>query len=97
MKEGTEIARELGVTRQAVSNTLKRAMSKFYKEVKKMDKDMDPFEVSCSMLHMLGVGNNVEDIRKFYNLFPPDIRNEIETCALEKHCSKGLREKMEKK
>jgi len=32
---GAQIARELGITRQAVSNNLKRAISKVYAEVKK--------------------------------------------------------------
>ena len=94
--DGSEIAEELGVTRQAVSNVLKRAMTKFYNKTKELDRGWDAFEVSCAMMRMLGVANNTEDIKKFYNLFPPAIRVEIEKNALEFHCSERMRTKMGK-
>lgn len=94
--DGSEIAKELKVTRQAISNVLKRAMEKFYIKTKQLDTSWDPFEVSCAMLRMLGVANNTEDIKKFYNLFPPQIRNEIEACALEKHCSARTKERIKR-
>lgn len=92
--DGSAISIELGVTRQAVSNVLKRAMKKFYKEARKVDKTWGPFDCSCAMMRMLHVGGNEEEIKKFYNLFPPDIRKEIEADALENHCTAKMRESM---
>lgn len=88
---GSEISEELGITRQAVSNILKRAMKKFYLQVKRVDTEWGPFERSCAMMRMLRVDNNEEEIKKFYMLFPPDIRDEIEKDALENHISKKMR------
>ena len=94
--DGSEIAISMGITRQAVSNILKRAMKKFFLEVKKMDKEWGAFDTSCAMMKMLGVDNNVNDIKKFYMLFPPDIRKEIEDDALENHCSVKTKENYKK-
>jgi len=52
---GAEIARELNITRQAVSNNLKRAMTKVYNEVSKSEKTWGPFEVATAMSQMFGV------------------------------------------
>jgi len=87
--DGQEIATELGITRQAVSNLLKRGMEKFYREVQKMDREWGPFDVSCAMMKMLNVGHNYEEIKKFYKLFPPKIRKEIEDDALKNHCPRA--------
>lgn len=92
--DGSAIAVKLGITRQAVSNILKRAMKKYYLQTKKMDPEWGPFECSCAMMRMLGVANNAEEIKKFYNLFPPDVRDEIEKDAIKNHCSKKMREEM---
>ena len=92
--DGSAIAVELGVTRQAVSNILKRAMKKFYEQVTRMDSTWGPFDCSCAMMRMLKIDNNAEEIKKFYNLFPPDVRDEIEHDALENHCSKKMKESM---
>ena len=92
---GSEIAEALGITRQAVSNILKRAMKKFYDQVAIMDTQWGPFDRSCAMMRMLGVDNNIEEIKKFYMLFPPEIRDEIEADALANHCNKKMQENME--
>lgn len=90
---GAEIAEQLGMSRQSVSNILKRAMRKFYIQARKFDKTWGPFETSCAMMRMLRIDNNEEEIKKFYMLFPPDVRNEIEKDALENHVSKKLQRK----
>lgn len=92
--DGAEIAKELGITRQAVSNILKKSMRKFYNQVKYIDETWGPFERSCAMMRMLNVDHVEEEIKKFYNLFPMDIRNEIEKDALENHISDRLRKKL---
>ena len=79
---GTEIAKKLGITRQAVSNTLKRSMAKAYQAMKKEDKT-EPFETAVNMMIGLGINLNADkmEIKKFFKLFPPDIRKAIEMDA----------------
>lgn len=77
---GQEIATELGITRQAVSNTLKRAMKKVYTKVRAMH-NTSPFETASNMMIMLSVGDSEEETKEFFKLFPTDIRKEIEKDA----------------
>ena len=79
---GAEIAKELGITRQGVSNTLKRAMKKMFQEFKKVDKTWGDFETAVAMAQ--GFNDIVDDeveLKKFFKLFPPDIRKKIEADA----------------
>lgn len=76
--DGEQIAQELGTTRQYVCNTLKSALRKLYKGVKKMNPDMEPFEIVNGIREFLGI-ENTDEIRMFFNAFPPDIREEIES------------------
>lgn len=78
---GADIAKELGITRQAVSNTLKRAMGKVFQEMKKQNKDMTPFEIAVSMAVGWEAANTTAEMKKFFKLFPPKVRKEIETSA----------------
>ena len=75
---GTEIAKELGISRQAVSNTLKRGLKKLYDALKKENKT-GAFETAVN----IAIGFNVVDseYKKFFKLFPPAIRKEIEADA----------------
>lgn len=77
---GAEIGKELGITRQAVSNTLKRAMKKLFIEMKK-EMDGTDFEVAVNL--MVGLGVEDMDVTNFFKLFPPDIRKKIEASANE--------------
>ena len=81
---GAEIAKELGISRQAVSNTLKRAMKKVYQEAMKLEK-WSPFEAAVALSQMFGQD---ADLNKFFRLFPPDVRKEIENDAREKYAGK---------
>jgi len=76
---GAEIAKELGITRQAVSNTLKRAMKKMFIAMKKENPDMSDFDVAVSL--QIGLGVDDVDVKKFFKLFPPDVRKKIEASA----------------
>jgi len=81
---GAEIARELNITRQAVSNNLKRAMTKVYDEIKRSEKSWGPFETATAMSQMFGVEqDSAEELKKFFKLFPPKIRKEIEADAFQ--------------
>jgi predicted transcriptional regulator len=77
---GAEIAKELKITRQAVSQTLKRGLGKIFTELKKQNKDADAFEVAVGMAHGLDISDEKE-YEKFFRLFPPAVRNEIEAAA----------------
>lgn len=91
---GAQIARELGITRQAVSNNLKRAMTKVYADVKKIEKSWGPFEVAVAMSQMFGVEqDSQEELKKFFKLFPPKLRKEIEQDAVSQ-LSPGDRKKL---
>lgn len=80
---GAQIARELGITRQAVSQNLKRAMSKVYADVKKTESGWGPFESAVAMSQMFGVEqDSPEELKKFFKLFPPKVRKEIEQDAV---------------
>jgi len=76
-KTGAEIAAEMGITRQAVSQTLKRALKKVYIETRKLDKNWDAFETATVMSQIFDIGDD-DDLSKFIRLFPPDIRKSIE-------------------
>ena len=79
-KTGAQIGRELGITRMAVSNTLKRAMAKVFDETKKLDKTWNNFEAAVAMSQIIGVDqDSSEELKKFFKLFPPKIRTAIET------------------
>ena len=92
--DGAAIAKELGITRQAVSNILKKAMKKCYNRVSIIDPTWGPFEKSCALMRILRVDPVEEEIKKFYNLFPKEVRDEIEKDALENHISERLRDKI---
>jgi len=72
---GADIARELGISRQAVSQALKRAMGKMYEAYKKEMKT-SPFETAVSIA--IGLEVDDDDFNKFFKLFPPATRKEIE-------------------
>lgn len=73
---GAEIAKELGVTRQAVSNTLKRTLGKLISAVRKDHPEWDYFDSAVSIMTFLDVEEN--DMSKFFKLFPPKVRDKIE-------------------
>jgi DNA-binding transcriptional regulator LsrR (DeoR family) len=84
-KTGEEIAQELGISRQAVSNTLKRGMEKLFLEFKRKNRLNDDFEVAVLVLDYLDVlDGDVSSVKKDFNLFPPKIKDRIKKAA-EKH------------
>jgi predicted transcriptional regulator len=75
--DGEQIAQELGTTRQYVCNTLKSALRKIYKSLKKKNPDMTPFEIVNAIREFFGI-EDTDEIRIFFNAFPPDVREEVE-------------------
>lgn len=77
---GSEIARELGCSRQAVSQTLKRAVTKLYTGLQEEKITESPTETIMFMREWLGITDE-EDIQQFYDMFPKNIRDEIKLDA----------------
>jgi hypothetical protein len=73
------------ITRQAVSNTLKRAMDKVFAQMKKANPDLDAFEIAAALATGWGTANTVAEMSQFFKLFPPKIRKEIETAAAKRY------------
>jgi hypothetical protein len=76
---GEEIAEEENTTRQNISRVLKDAMGKVYYKTRHLNEKLTPFETATFILEMFGVNQRGKsEIAKFFKLFPPDIRAEIE-------------------
>lgn len=82
---GEEIAKALGYSRQSVSQLLKRALYKCYRQIARTQRDMTPFEIIMLLAKMLNVGMNIEnngtEMKKFFRLFPGNIRRKIKKDA----------------
>ncbi|HRR48605.1 MAG TPA: hypothetical protein P5293_01305 [Bacteroidales bacterium] len=72
-KKIAEVARKMGITRQAASQTLKRALKKFYFCVQKLDETWTPFQVALIMAKMLNQDHSIKEMRTFIRLLPRDI------------------------
>jgi predicted transcriptional regulator len=73
----SEISAELGVSRQDVSQRLKSAMVKIFRNVSEMDESSGPFEVCVSMIQHLNVDQTPEELKKFFRLLPHSIKELI--------------------
>ena len=81
---GSEIADELGISRQAVSQSLKKSMKKIYRQVKKLNLADTPFEIVLVMMTFLNINQaSKQDVEEFYCLFPKDLQKEIRANATE--------------
>lgn len=65
---GQEIAEELGITRQAVSKILQKAVTKVYNKL-----TGDPNERLLTMIRMFDI-NDEKDIKSLYKLLPKDAK-----------------------
>jgi len=82
---GAEIARELHITRQDVSQILKRGLNKVFKTLSSKSPDLSPFEILVDMSLMLDVEQSEEELGKFFRLFPEDTKTLILNSALDKY------------
>lgn len=86
---GAKIACELGITRAAVSSITKRGLRKFYKAVEKIEQG-GPFAVATTMLTMLNIDNDENEISNFFKLLPRDLREIIRQDAVKQYRIKGV-------
>jgi len=79
---GTEIGKKLGISKQAVSFALRKAMNKMYYEVIKQGYAETPFEAIMTLMEMLSVNNgSVNDMKDFISLFKEEIQKEVKEDA----------------
>jgi len=71
----SNIAKSMGISRQAVSQTLRRGLKKFYYGVQELDTSWTPFQVATVMAKMLHQDQSVKDLKAFINMLPRDIQN----------------------
>jgi predicted DNA-binding protein YlxM (UPF0122 family) len=74
---GQKIADELDITRQAVAQTVKRALTKIYKNYQKEYPWLSPFELAAKILSELDIEIN----KKNYNCFAPNLKKKIKASA----------------
>ena len=75
---GSEIGKKLGVSRAAISSTLKKALPKYWKGFKDLYPDSDPWELFWIIAQSTGME---EDPDKLLKLFPVNIQKEVEKYA----------------
>lgn len=75
---GSEIGKKLGVSRAAISSTLKKALPKYWKGFKDLYPDSDPWELFWIIAQSTGM---TDDPDKLLKLFPQNIQKEVEKYA----------------
>ena len=79
---GSDVAERLGVSRMAISQSLKRSLKKIFLKLKRNNKHLDSFEIAVTLSQLLRVSLDCEnEMNKFFNLFPMDIQKEIKNHA----------------
>ena len=91
----SEIERELSVTRQNVSQILKRGLRKIYHWVKRINPDYTDFEVACYISQMMNVDKSQNEMIKFFKLFPKDIKILIKKSGIDQ-CTMRAQERIKK-
>lgn len=77
-KNGSEIAKELGMTRQAVSVSIRKSMKKMYKRVLTLGLANTPFQAALVLMEALNINSNSPaDLKEFMRLFDKDTMRSI--------------------
>jgi len=72
-----EIGKELGVTKTAVYQNVKRGINKAYKHLEKTCSDLTPLDILETILLIFNIDNH-DDFKQLYRLFSPKIKERIE-------------------
>lgn len=79
---GSEVARHLGITRQTVSATTKRALGKMYTSVRELGLADTPFEAMIVLMTMCNISEGVvDDVDSFITLFSSKIQDDVKSSA----------------
>jgi hypothetical protein len=76
-----DVARQLGMSRHAVTQTLRTTIRKIYKDIRKETK-ADSIQIMCVLADLFNVKDEKE-YRQFFNLFPKDAKGEVYDTARE--------------
>lgn len=80
---GAQIASELGISKQAVSHTIRKSMNAMYRHILKKGMADSPFEAILVLMMVLGVeNNNMTDIKQFLKLFDKRIIERVKMEAI---------------
>ena len=71
-----DIAKNLKVSRSAVSQSLKRSIKKIYDRLSNKNKSLSSIEIICIMAELFNVKSQLE-YKKFFNLFPEKVKGEV--------------------
>lgn len=75
---GAEIAKKLGISRQAVSYSIRTSMKKMYKYVLTSGLADSPFQAAVVLMESLKVNKgSISDIKEFVSLFDKETRKKI--------------------
>jgi len=81
---GSEIARHLGITRQAVSQTMKSGLRKMYNYILSEGMADSPFDAVMTLIYILKINTaSMDDMIDFYNHLPKDIRTVLKEDAID--------------
>ena len=72
-----DIADQLGFTKGAVSQIVKRSLHKIYKNVEKKNKHLNPLEIVLVISELFDVKTRIQ-FNKFYRSFPKPIKKQVE-------------------
>lgn len=73
----SNIATSMGISRQAVSQTLRRGLRKFYYGVQNLDSSWTPFQVATTMAKMLHQDQSVKELKAFIGMLPVDVKKMV--------------------
>lgn len=80
---GQDVANQLNISRSAVCQSLKRSIRRIYYGLKRRNHDVSAIQILCAMANMFNVKTEKE-YRKFFRLFPENIKGEIHAAARKK-------------
>lgn len=87
---GSEIAKRLGISRQAVSYSIRKSMGKLYDKVWDMKLASSPFDAVVVLMSVLNVDyGSVEDVVEFTKLFDEKIISKVKADALSRYHIRG--------
>ena len=80
---GSEIGKQLGISRQAVSYSIRKSMKSMYYYILEKGMANTPFDAVLVLMSMLGVNDgDINDVKGFIKLFSKDIREDIQNDAI---------------
>lgn len=74
--DSVEVARHLNLTRGTVSQSLRRSIRKIYGKIRRENRILNSLEIMCVMADLFNIKSQ-DEYKKFFNLFPDEIKGEV--------------------